>query len=69
MRQTTPVCVQTVGPEERQQGCEVGVIVRWCCSAHIGNEVTKWVWLDNTHFTDAFDVVWVAYPYLLLTHC
>ena len=37
----TSVTVRTVGPEERQQRCEVGVIVRrWCCSTHTGNEVS-----------------------------
>ena len=24
-------------------------------------QMIKWVWLDNMHLTDAFDVVWVAY--------
>ena len=44
MRQTTPVFVWTVGPEERQQKCAVGVVVRrWCCSSHTGNEVSSCV--------------------------
>ena len=34
------VIVQTVGPEERQQRCEVGVVAS-CCSAHTGNEVSS----------------------------
>ena len=38
----TSVIVRTVGPEERQRRCEVGVVVRrWCCSAHTGNEVSS----------------------------
>ena len=37
----TSVIVQTVGPEERQRRCEVGVVVRrCCCSVHTGNEVS-----------------------------
>ena len=32
--------VRTVGLEESQQRCEVGVVVRWYCSAHTGNEVS-----------------------------
>ena len=40
----TGVIVQSVGPEERQQTCEVGVVVmRWYCSAHTGNEVSSCV--------------------------
>ena len=40
----TSVIVRTVGPEERQRRCEVGVVVRrWCCSAHTGNEVSSCV--------------------------
>ena len=40
----TSVIVRTVGPEERQRRCEVGVIVRrCCCSAHTGNEVSSCV--------------------------
>ena len=40
----TSVIVRTVGPEERQQRCEVGVVVRRCfCSAHTGNEVSSCV--------------------------
>ena len=40
----TSVIAQTVGPEERQQRCEVGVVVRRrCCSAHAGNEVSSCV--------------------------
>ena len=36
----TSVIVRTVGPEERQRRCEVGVVVRRCfCSARTGNEV------------------------------
>ena len=36
------VIVRTVGLEERQQRCEVCVVVRrWCCSAHTGNEVSS----------------------------
>ena len=37
------VIVRTVvGPEERQQRCEVGVVVRRCgCSTHTGNEVSS----------------------------
>ena len=35
---------ETIGPEERQQKCEVGVVARrWCCSAHTGNEVSSCV--------------------------
>ena len=38
------VIVQTVGPEERQRRCEVGVVVRrCCCSSHTENEVTSCV--------------------------
>ena len=38
----TSVFVWTVGPEEGQQRCEVGIVVsRWCCSAHTGNEVSS----------------------------
>ena len=38
------VIVWIVGPKERQQRCEVGVVVRrWCCSAHTGNEVSSCV--------------------------
>ena len=39
----TSVFVWTVGPEERQGRCEAGVVVRWCCSAHTGNEVSPCV--------------------------
>ena len=40
----TSVIVRTVGPEERQQRCEVGVVVRrCCCSTHTGNEVSSCV--------------------------
>ena len=39
---TSVIVVWTVGPEEWQQRCEVGVVVRrWCCSAHTGNEVSS----------------------------
>ena len=38
----TSVFVRTVGLEERQRRCEVGVTVRrWYCSAHTGNEVSS----------------------------
>ena len=39
----TSVIVLTVAPEKRQQRCEVGVIVRCCCSSHTGNEVSSCV--------------------------
>ena len=40
----TSMIVRTIGPEERQRRCEVGVVVRrWCCSAHTGNEVSSCV--------------------------
>ena len=40
----TSVIVRTVGREERQRRCEVGVVVRRCfCSAHTGNEVSSCV--------------------------
>ena len=40
----TSVIVWTVGPDERQRRCEVGVLVRGCCcSAHTGNEVSSCV--------------------------
>ena len=36
----TSVIVRTVGPWERQLRCQVGEVeMRWCCSAHTGNEV------------------------------
>ena len=39
--ENTSAIVWRVGPEERQQRCEVCMIVRrWCCSAHTGNEVS-----------------------------
>ena len=39
----TSVIVWTLGPEDGQQRCEVGVIVWRCCSAHTGNEVSSCV--------------------------
>ena len=40
----TSVIVWTLGPEERQQRCEVGVVVRrCCCSSHTRNEVSSCV--------------------------
>ena len=40
----TSVIVWTVGPEERQRRCEVGVVMRrWCCSTHTGNKVSSCV--------------------------
>ena len=40
----TSMIMRTIGPEERQRRCEVGVVVRrWCYSAYTGNEVSSCV--------------------------
>ena len=62
------VIVWTVGPEERQQRCEVGVVVRrWCCSAHTGNEVSSCVSGVVEHLCVHFgfvEVVWFMWDCL-----
>ena len=60
----------SVGPEERQGRCEAGVVVRWCCSAHTGNEVSPCVggvaegpWRSCVHFGHV-EAVWFLWDCL-----